>query len=66
MATVSSEVPRGQDNFPAEEKEQVAIMVIYIAPETLSYAIIAAAMERMLLRFLKIRKNQQKDMPNET
>jgi len=53
-------------NFPAEEKEQVAIMVIYIAPETISYAIIAAAMEKMLLRFLKIRKNQQKDMPNET
>jgi ribonuclease P protein component len=53
-------------NFEVGEKEQVAVMVIYIAKETLPYAIIAAGMEKMFKRFHKIRKNPSKEIPNET
>lgn len=49
-------------NFPPDNKEQVAIMVIYIAPETLPYSSIAASLEKMLNRFHKIRKSQIKDI----
>jgi ribonuclease P protein component len=49
-------------NFPSEDNEQIAIMVIYIAPETLPYSNIAASLEKMLNRFHKIRKSQVKEI----
>jgi len=49
-------------NFPINNQEQAAIMVIYIADEALPYANIAASLEKMLNRFQKIRKSQIKDI----
>jgi ribonuclease P protein component len=49
-------------NFPAENDEQIAIMVIYIATETLPFSNIAIAMEKMLHRFHKIRNKPIKEI----
>jgi hypothetical protein len=45
-----------------ENNEQIAIMVIYIAAETLPFSSIANAMEKMLHRFHKIRNKPIKEV----
>jgi ribonuclease P protein component len=49
-------------NFSGENDEQIAIMVIYIATETLPFSNIANAMEKMLHRFHKIRNKPIKEV----
>jgi ribonuclease P protein component len=46
--------------FPKENKEQVAIMVIYTADEPLPYSRIEDSLKKMFLRFHKIRNNKPK------